>query len=51
MLLNQTLFDEVNNKYALGNISSWEMDSISFYYHEHELEKSSQFYDIIYRSF
>jgi DNA polymerase-3 subunit alpha len=25
------------NKYCTGNISSWEMDSLSFYYHEHEL--------------
>jgi DNA polymerase-3 subunit alpha len=25
------------NKYCQGNISSWEMDSLSFYYHEHEL--------------
>ena len=35
--LNKSLYDEVANKYAAGNISSWEMDSISFYYHEHEL--------------
>jgi DNA polymerase-3 subunit alpha len=25
------------NKYCLGNISSWEMDSLGYYYHEHEL--------------
>ena len=35
--LNKSLYDEVADKYAAGNISSWEMDSISFYYHEHEL--------------
>ena len=43
--LNQSLFDEMNNKYALGNISSWEMDSISFYYHDHELAKSARYYN------
>lgn len=35
--LNKTLYDEVAEKYASGNISKWEMDSISFYYHPHEL--------------
>ena len=35
--LNQTLYDEVDNKYAKGNISTWEMESINFYYHKHEL--------------
>lgn len=34
---NNILFNEEWNKYCHGNISSWEMDSISFYYHEHEL--------------
>lgn len=34
---NKMLFMEEWIKYADGNISSWEMDSISFYYHEHEL--------------
>ena len=29
--------DENWNKYCKGNISSWEMDALSFYYHEHEL--------------
>ena len=28
--LNQILYQEVWNKYALGNISKWEMDSLSF---------------------
>ena len=36
--LNNALFAEQWNKYALGNTSRWEMDSISFYSHEHELE-------------
>jgi len=30
-------FKELWNKYAQGNISSWEMDSVCFYYHDHEL--------------
>ena len=43
----QDLLDKVNNrlmsdlwdKYCLGNISKWEMDSVSFYAHDHELAK------------
>lgn len=35
--LNSELFNENWNKYCIGNISKWEMDSISFYYHNHEL--------------
>lgn len=35
--LNSELFDENWSKYCGGSISKWEMDSISFYYHEHEL--------------
>ena len=34
---NNLLFQEEWDKYCKGNISSWEMESISFYYHEHEL--------------
>ncbi len=34
---NSFQFNEVWNKYAQGTISKWEMDSLSFYYHEHEL--------------
>ena len=37
--LNKELFDDMWNKYALGNISKWEMDSVNFYFHDHELEK------------
>lgn len=37
--LNDKLFKETWSKYALGNISKWEMDSVSFYSHEHELKK------------
>ncbi len=36
--LNQKLFNEQWDKYAIGNISKWEMESISFYYHDHELK-------------
>ena len=36
--LNQALFLEQWNKYATGTISAWEMESLCFYYHEHELQ-------------
>lgn len=36
---NQCLFQEQWDKYAAGNYSSWEMDSLAMYYHEHELTK------------
>lgn len=35
---NTILFKELWNKYAQGNISSWEMDSLCFYYSDHELK-------------
>lgn len=35
--LNTKIFMEDWNKYAQGNISSWEMESLCFYYHDHEL--------------
>lgn len=35
--LNDALFQEQWNKYAAGNESSWEMESMGYYYHEHEL--------------
>lgn len=35
--LNMTIFKEDWNKYASGNISSWEMEALCFYYHDHEL--------------
>lgn len=35
--LNTTIFMEDWKKYASGNISSWEMESLCFYYHDHEL--------------
>ena len=35
--LNFAIFKETWDKYASGTISKWEMDSLCFYYHEHEL--------------
>jgi len=34
---NNILFKECWDKYAKGNISSYEMEALCFYYHEHEL--------------
>ena len=36
--LNQKLFNIEWQKYATGTISAWEMASLCFYYHEHELK-------------
>ena len=35
--VNERLTADVWNKYCLGSLSKWEMDSVSFYSHEHEL--------------
>lgn len=35
---NTVLFKEAWDKYAKGTISAWEMESLCFYYHEHELK-------------
>ena len=35
---NEKLFNEQWEKYCLGTISKWEMDSMSYYWHDHELE-------------
>ena len=43
--LNKTLYEEVAEKYGAGNISKWEMESLSFYYHAHELAAASSHYD------
>jgi DNA polymerase-3 subunit alpha len=37
--LNDRLYMETYYKYASGSISKWEMDSICYYSHEHELAK------------
>jgi len=36
--LNTKLFQEEWLKYATGTVSSWEMASLCFYYHDHELK-------------
>ena len=43
--LNSKLYNEMYNKYALGNISHWEMESVSFYSHDHELKKTMDTYN------
>lgn len=35
--LNEKIFKDDWNKYALGTLSAWEMQALCFYYHEHEL--------------
>ena len=46
--LNNSLVEEMRAKYAAGTLSSWEMDSLGFYYHEHELANlKTEVYDII----
>ena len=36
--LNRKIFMEDWEKYAKGNLSSWEMEVLCFYYHDHELK-------------
>lgn len=43
--LNNAIFEQEWNKYCNGTISKFEMDSIGFYYHEHELETVKDKYD------
>lgn len=46
--LNDSLFQEQWNKYATGNESTWEMDSMGYYYHSHELANVRQeWYNIV----
>lgn len=35
--LNSKIIGDLWNKYCLGSVSAWEMDSVSFYSHKHEL--------------
>lgn len=42
--VNTRLTEDVWNKYCLGNISKWEMDSVSCYFHEHELARVDNAY-------
>ena len=43
--LNNSLYEDIDVKYGQGSISKWEMDSISFYYHQHELATVADKYD------
>ena len=36
--LNSKIFKDDWDKYATGNLSSWEMEALCFYYHDHELK-------------
>ena len=54
---NNLLFKELWDKYAKGNISAWEMESLCFYYHSHELANVdttkygiTNFFDLSYNS-
>lgn len=38
--VNTSLFNAMWDKYASGSISKWEMDSVSYYSHDHELAKA-----------
>ena len=40
--LNEIIFLEDWDKYASGSLSSWEMEVLCFYYHEHELQNVNQ---------
>ena len=44
-VLNDTLYNEMANKYASGSVSHWEMESVSFYSHPHELAEAQYLYD------
>lgn len=41
--VNQTLFNETWKKYCTGSVSKWEMDSVSCYFHEHELANIDEY--------
>lgn len=40
--VNQRAFNDLWKKYADGTVSKWEMDSVSYYSHPHELAKVNQ---------
>lgn len=42
--VNNKLMEDMWDKYCLGSISKWEMDSVSCYFHEHELENVNEYY-------
>ena len=41
--MNGLLFKEAWDKYAQGSLSAWEMESLCFYYHQHELANVNTF--------
>ena len=43
--LNDSLYQEMYDKYGRGSISHWEMESVSFYSHPHELACAAHKYD------
>ena len=43
--LNNALYKEMFDKYALGSVSHWEMEAVSFYSHPHELAEFQYLYD------
>lgn len=46
--INHQRFQEVWDNVASGTISKWEMDSLSFYYHDHELKNvDEKYYSIV----
>lgn len=46
--LNQSIFQEQWDKYAVGSLSQWEFDAVSFYYTRHELANiDNEYYDIV----
>ena len=45
--VNTRLTQDTWDKYCLGSLSKWEMDSVSFYSHEHELENLNyEYYEL-----
>ena len=40
--INTRLWQDMWNKYSLGSLSKWEMDSISCYFHNHELKNVNE---------
>ena len=35
-MYNNNVFENIKRENMSGNISSWEMESMNFYYHKHE---------------
>src|SRR5690606_33235044 len=46
--VNDVLLSRECENYLDGSVSKWEMDSLSFYYHQHELESmNNEKYDVV----